>query len=178
MAIANPADDTPGSVHIDQVLYTACQQVINTKCSQPGSSQYDLLKCLMQVNRVSECQGANASLQNLEDTSMSDDCEDRLLEIQYFIARDWSMDPKLVMACDTDAKMLCGSQTKWWERDTKKEGPHPGHVVLSCLYRHAVDDPLLKLEQQAQANRPPGFAGPAKEMMGQTVRRCLCGVVG
>jgi Golgi apparatus protein 1 len=100
---------------------------------------------------------------------MSDDCEDRLLEIQYFIARDWSLDPKLVMACDTDAKMLCGSQTKWWERDPKKEGPHPGHVVLSCLYRHAVEDPLLKLEQEAGAHRPPGFAGPAKEMLGQTV---------
>jgi len=38
---------------------------------------------------------------------MTDDCEDRLLEIQYFLAREWSLDPKLVRACDKDAKEMC-----------------------------------------------------------------------
>jgi hypothetical protein len=44
--------------------------------------------------------------QNLDDNSMSDECEDRLLEIQYFMAREWSLDPKLVRACDADVKNL------------------------------------------------------------------------
>jgi Golgi apparatus protein 1 len=44
--------------------------------------------------------------QNLDDNSMTDECEDRLLEIQYFMSREWSMDPKLVRACDVDVKAL------------------------------------------------------------------------
>ena len=49
VALANPNDDAQGGVHIDRVLYDACTSVINTKCSSPGSSQFNLLTCLMQV---------------------------------------------------------------------------------------------------------------------------------
>ena len=90
---------------------------------------------------------------------MSDDCEDRLLEIQYFLARDWSLDPHLVMACDTDAKMLCGSNGKWWERKPDESGPPPGHLILSCLYRHAVEEDVAGAAAQA-VHGPPGINVP------------------
>ena len=38
---------------------------------------------------------------------MTDDCEDRLLEIQYFMAREWSLDPKLVEACNNEVQAVC-----------------------------------------------------------------------
>jgi Golgi apparatus protein 1 len=43
-------------------------------------------------------------MHNLEDHEMVDTCRDRLLEIQYFMARDWTLDPELYRACQQDAK--------------------------------------------------------------------------
>ena len=68
---------------------------------------------------------------------MDVDCEDRLLEIQYFAARDWSMDAHLVEACDADARELCHTASKWWEHNPNAKGATEGHIVISCLYRHA-----------------------------------------
>lgn len=37
------------------------------------------------------------------DVDMPKECEDRLVEIQYFMARDWTLDPQLYQACHEEA---------------------------------------------------------------------------
>lgn len=37
------------------------------------------------------------------DLDMPRECEQRLLEVQYFISRDWTLDPQLYLACHEDA---------------------------------------------------------------------------
>ncbi|CAG01086.1 unnamed protein product [Tetraodon nigroviridis] len=63
---------------------------------------------------------------------MVEECELRLLELQYFIARDWKLDPVLYRKCQGDASRLC--HTHGWN-ETSEMMP-PG-AVFSCLYRHA-----------------------------------------
>jgi Golgi apparatus protein 1 len=70
---------------------------------------------------------------------MDADCEDRLLEIQYFAAREWSMDAHLVEACDADARRICHTGAKWWERKPDAQTANQDRLVISCLYRHAIE---------------------------------------
>uniref|UniRef100_A0A671NSU2 Golgi apparatus protein 1 n=1 Tax=Sinocyclocheilus anshuiensis TaxID=1608454 RepID=A0A671NSU2_9TELE len=54
-----------------------------------------------------------------------------LLELQYFISRDWKLDPILYKKCQNDAARIC--HTHGWN-ETSEFMP-PG-AVFSCLYRH------------------------------------------
>ncbi|KAL0968110.1 hypothetical protein UPYG_G00262530 [Umbra pygmaea] len=71
-------------------------------------------------------------MEHLYTEKMVEDCEHRLLELQYFIARDWKLDPILYKKCQGDASRLC--HTHGWN-ETNELIP-PG-AVFSCLYRHA-----------------------------------------
>lgn len=42
-------------------------------------------------------------MQHIDTKEMSRDCEKRLLEVQYFLARDWTLDPEIYQACHHDA---------------------------------------------------------------------------
>lgn len=42
-------------------------------------------------------------MQHVDSKDMSKECEKRLLEVQYFLARDWTLDPELYQACHFDA---------------------------------------------------------------------------
>uniref|UniRef100_A0A672PKJ8 Golgi apparatus protein 1 n=1 Tax=Sinocyclocheilus grahami TaxID=75366 RepID=A0A672PKJ8_SINGR len=63
---------------------------------------------------------------------MVQDCEHRLLELQYFISRDWKLDPILYRKCQNDASRLC--YTPGWNESSELMPPG---AVFSCLYRHA-----------------------------------------
>lgn len=72
---------------------------------------------------------------------MTDECEDNLLQIQYFLARDFPMDSLLFESCSKDAQRLCGTRADWAEDPNRME-PERGPLVLSCLFRNiASDDP-------------------------------------
>lgn len=71
-------------------------------------------------------------MEHLYTEKMVEDCEHRLLELQYFISRDWKLDPVLYRKCQGDASRLC--HTHGWN-ETSELMP-PG-AVFSCLYRHA-----------------------------------------
>jgi len=102
-------------------------------------------------------------MNNIESAHMSDQCEERLLEIQYFLARDFrcalilmnaplenrrvwfatSLDPQLYQACRADAAQKCHYADDWSVGGAKgrnQQGPDPGYLVLTCLYRHAYDE--------------------------------------
>lgn len=64
---------------IDTMLQEACQPVVDTACRdiRPGDAR--IITCL---------------LERMDTEKMIPECEERLLEIQYFITRDWKMDPR------------------------------------------------------------------------------------
>ncbi|XP_061532924.1 Golgi apparatus protein 1 isoform X3 [Phycodurus eques] len=108
----------PGSDYrIDRALNEACESVIQTACKHIRNGDPMILSCLME---------------HLYTDKMVEDCEHRLLELQYFIARDWKLDPILYRKCQGDAARLC--HTHSWN-ETSEMMP-PG-AIFSCLYRHA-----------------------------------------
>ena len=65
------------------MLQEACQAVADTACRdiRPGDAR--IITCL---------------LEKMDTEKMIPECEERLLEIQYFITRDWTMDPRFVIS--------------------------------------------------------------------------------
>lgn len=58
------------------------------KCQRDAVSEASTLRCLME---------------NVDGSDMSEDCEQRLMEVQYFMARDWTLDPELYNSCHKEA---------------------------------------------------------------------------
>ena len=63
-------------------------------------------------------------------------CQSALLEIQYFVARDFRLDGHLYAHCSEDAVKYCHAD-KNWNRDVAMIGPQPNPLVLPCLYRYS-----------------------------------------
>ncbi|XP_069511249.1 Golgi apparatus protein 1 isoform X2 [Ambystoma mexicanum] len=110
--------DPGADYRIDRALNEACESVIQTACKHIHSGDPMVLSCLME---------------HLYTEKMVEECEHRLLELQYFISRDWKLDPILFRKCQGDALRLC--HTQGWNETTSEVMP-PG-AVFSCLYRHA-----------------------------------------
>ncbi|XP_048015569.1 Golgi apparatus protein 1 isoform X1 [Megalobrama amblycephala] len=109
--------DPGADYRIDRALNEACESVIQTACKHIRNGDPMILSCLME---------------HLYTDKMVEDCEHRLLELQYFISRDWKLDPMLYKKCQNDAARIC--HTHGWN-ETSEFMP-PG-AVFSCLYRHA-----------------------------------------
>ncbi|KAM9817200.1 Golgi apparatus protein 1-like [Neosynchiropus ocellatus] len=109
--------DPGADYRIDRALNEACESVIQTACKHIRNGDPMILSCLME---------------HLYTEKMVEECEHRLLELQYFISRDWKLDPILFKKCQGDAARLC--HTHGWN-ETSELMP-PG-AVFSCLYRHA-----------------------------------------
>ena len=67
---------------------------------------------------------------------MTESCEKALVQIQYFVARDYKLDPPLYRACKADATHFCNAKSVWSDDGTQMD-PERGPLVLPCLYRHA-----------------------------------------
>uniref|UniRef100_A0A8C2KFH1 Golgi apparatus protein 1 n=1 Tax=Cyprinus carpio TaxID=7962 RepID=A0A8C2KFH1_CYPCA len=109
--------DPGADYRIDRALNEACESVIQTACKHIRSGDPMILSCLME---------------HLYTEKMVQDCEHRLLELQYFISRDWKLDPILYRKCQNDASRLC--YTPAWNESSELMPPG---AVFSCLYRHA-----------------------------------------
>ncbi|GCB74538.1 Golgi apparatus protein 1-like isoform X2 [Scyliorhinus torazame] len=109
--------DPGADYRIDRALNEACESVIQTACKHIRNGDPMILSCLME---------------HLYTEKMVEDCEHRLLELQYFISRDWKLDPVLYRKCQGDASRLC--HTQGWNQTSEMLPPG---AVFSCLYRHA-----------------------------------------
>ena len=65
---------------------------------------------------------------------MTKSCSERLLEIQYFMARDFSLDPKLYSACRKEARDLCQADENWITHKNH------GQYIFACLARNLYGD--------------------------------------
>lgn len=72
-------------------------------------------------------------MEKLGTRSMTEACETALLQIQYFVARDYKLDPQLYRACHDDAVKYCHAKKAWHDQYTMD--PERGPLVLPCLFR-------------------------------------------
>ncbi|OQR79285.1 Golgi apparatus protein 1-like, partial [Tropilaelaps mercedesae] len=118
LKIADVGDDW----RVDPVLQESCQPVVNVLCKdiRPGKGQ--VLSCIMD---------------HLDSKNhMTEDCREALLQIQYFVARDFKLDPRLYEACHADAVKHCHAKAEWHQNPNRMD-PERGPIVLPCLYRYA-----------------------------------------
>lgn len=101
---------------VDPVLRDACYPVVQVACKDVKGGDARVMSCLMD---------------NINADHMTADCEEALIQIQYFVARDFKLDPQLYRACKDDAVRICHAP-KSWEEGT---GPNNGPLILPCLYR-------------------------------------------
>lgn len=70
-------------------------------------------------------------MDSLRSDAMTEECENALTEIQYFVSRDFKLDPKLYKACQQDASVNC----HYFDPSESENGPSFSSQVLPCLYR-------------------------------------------
>ncbi|EMP29815.1 Golgi apparatus protein 1, partial [Chelonia mydas] len=99
-----------------------------SSCRSEQHASYVLERVWGQMDEILSC-----LMEHLYTEKMVEDCEHRLLELQYFISRDWKLDPVLYRKCQGDASRLC--HTHGWNETTSDL--MPTGAVFSCLYRHA-----------------------------------------
>lgn len=84
---------------------------------------YRVMSCLMDnINSNSE--------------SMTSDCSKALLQIQYFLSRNFKLDAQLFDACRDDAIAFCHAKHSWND-DVDSMDPERGPLILPCLYKYA-----------------------------------------
>lgn len=71
---------------------------------------------------------------------MTTGCRTALLEIQYFVARDFRLDSQLYAQCHSDAIQYCNAARNWTE-ELNVVGPQRNPLVFPCLYRYAYHPP-------------------------------------
>ncbi|CAF4465471.1 unnamed protein product, partial [Rotaria sp. Silwood2] len=109
----------PGSdIRADPLLESACRPVIDTLCPRMKPGDSNVILCL---------------LDNLKNARMTEDCEDRLMEVAYFLARDWRLTPRLLRTCQTNLVTFC-QLPKDWSMNQDISGVQVG-MYLGCLYQ-------------------------------------------
>jgi len=61
--------------------------------------------------------------------SVQDKCKNALLPVQYFINRDFTLNPALYQACYSDASRICKA-TGDWIKESKE------NLILPCLTQY------------------------------------------
>ncbi|CAG5131595.1 unnamed protein product, partial [Candidula unifasciata] len=120
--VVNPGED----IRLDTPLMRSCGDVVSQACSEYHAGQGDVITCL---------------LENLDHEDMTDECENELLVIQYFAARDFRLDFHLFRQCRNDAIKLC-HDSGFSDPATMK--PEEGPLIFACLHRHLRSDKDVK----------------------------------
>uniref|UniRef100_A0AC35TWW4 Golgi apparatus protein 1 n=1 Tax=Rhabditophanes sp. KR3021 TaxID=114890 RepID=A0AC35TWW4_9BILA len=117
--------DIGNSYKVDKILMASCKGLIEGRCSRDAQSEAATLNCLMQ---------------HIDTEFMVPECEDRLIEVQYFMARDWTLEPQLYDACHSEAVKRCSALDNWHMGTNEANKVDPGPQVLACLYRAGYDE--------------------------------------
>jgi len=135
--------DIGESYEIDPLLHEACQPVVETVCRgiKPGEGR--IIACLMS---------------SLHKRVMTEMCRESLMEVYYFVTRDFRLDRQLYKQCHEDARSLCGAPDHWYQPafGPRATSPGMGHIVFACLYRNALavvdDNALAVVDDKKQIN--------------------------
>ncbi|XP_013200649.1 Golgi apparatus protein 1 [Amyelois transitella] len=119
----NPGEDW----RVDPVLRKACKETVNDACREAmeKGGNGKVMSCLME---------------RLGTEAMRPACETALMQIQYFISRDFKLDPQLYSACKYDAVTQCKAKLQWADASEHRSEKDP--LVLPCLYNYAYNSEL------------------------------------
>lgn len=115
---ADPGEDW----RVDPILRNACKPVVDKACRKVNGGSGRVMSCLME---------------KLGTDLMNPDCENALLQIQYFISRDFKLDPQLYKACRYDAVTNCKAKLQWADASEHQSEKDP--LILPCLYNFAYN---------------------------------------
>ncbi|XP_061387382.1 Golgi apparatus protein 1-like, partial [Musca vetustissima] len=110
---------------VDPVLRRNCKPVVDLACRDTDGGNARVMSCLME---------------QLGTPAMTPDCEHSLLLIQYFVARDFKLDPQLYKHCHDDAIKYCHAKKQWDDVADIQMDPERGPLILPCLHRMAYSD--------------------------------------
>ncbi|KAK9869440.1 hypothetical protein WA026_003195 [Henosepilachna vigintioctopunctata] len=113
---------------VDPVLYQACHPFVQSLCTNIKGGDARVMSCLMD---------------NIGHEHMLGECEDALMQIQYFVARDFKLDPQLYKACKKHAVEMCHASDSWADENN----PSFNNQVLPCLYRNAYVEENKNLQK-------------------------------
>ncbi|CAF0970601.1 unnamed protein product [Brachionus calyciflorus] len=114
--------DASEDISVDPDLQESCQNLIENQCKNVRQGEGRVINCLLGY---------------LNKPEMNSDCEERLLDIQFFVSRDWKLTPMLYKACKEDAVKNCKAKPNWQDWTTDVDN---GPLVLPCLYHLIHDD--------------------------------------
>ena len=114
--------DAGEDARVDEQLMDSCQNLIQGPCKNSHFGEGRMISCLIKFI------GSN---------QINDECEERLLEIQFFVSRDWKLTPKLYEACHDDAKKFCHAKESWSDSTTDVDN---GPLILPCLFHKLHED--------------------------------------
>lgn len=118
-------DHAVSDYKMDRALAKACGPVASTLCKHHEKGDPLVLSCLVE---------------NLHSKGMTAECKQRLLELQFFLARDFSLDVNFYRKCSKDAVKHCNYKLDQQDSEVSM----PFSMVMSCLYRHIPNVPKAK----------------------------------
>ena len=109
-------------IRIDPMMYTACHNILTSKCSDIKPENGRLVECLSS---------------NINSNDMQEECRKKILDIQFFKGRDWSLNPKLYKNCKNDAIKFCNAKEGWFH-ETDKQTMQNYQSTLPCLFGYHI----------------------------------------
>jgi len=114
--------DVENQFQLDLSLTSSCMPVIKSICRASNPSDFGVLSCL---------------LDHIHSSKMVPECEQKLVDIQYFVGRNFFIDKRFNMACRDDAMKFCFQDMVDIERNNDEvDRQMPVGLVLSCLNRY------------------------------------------
>ncbi|KAM8707780.1 hypothetical protein ACLKA7_014850 [Drosophila subpalustris] len=110
---------------VDPVLRRACKPVVDVACKDVEGGEARVISCLME---------------RIGTPVMRPECEQALLIIEYFVARDFKLDPQLYKHCRDDAIKYCRAKRQWDDVQDVQMDPERGPLILPCLHRMAYSE--------------------------------------
>lgn len=110
---------------VDPILRKACKPVVDKACKETEGGEARVMSCLME---------------HIGTPFMQPECEQSLLLIQYFVARDFKLDPQLYKQCRDDAIKYCSAKHEWDDVTDAQMDPERGPLILPCLHRIAYSE--------------------------------------
>ncbi|VVC97266.1 unnamed protein product [Leptidea sinapis] len=136
---ADPGEDW----RVDPVLRKACKPVVDRACREVNGGNGRVMSCLME---------------KIGSMLMTSECETALMQIQYFVSRDFKLDPQLYKACRYDAVTHCKAKLQWADASEHQSLKDP--MILPCLFNYAYNTDLRGTLQ-------PGCEQQVKRVMRQ-----------
>lgn len=106
---------------VDPILRKACKPVVDVACSDTEGGDARVMSCLKD---------------KIGTKYMKPDCELALKQINYFVARNFKLEPQLYRHCKEDAIRICHAKKTWADVNTDQMDPDREPLILPCLYRY------------------------------------------